>query len=70
MRDNDIYMCRGASGSRGATLTSRRNIFEANRYHVDGFATAWVDETRRSWTEWQALGHDATGTRATSCDRL
>jgi hypothetical protein len=66
--NNDVYMCSGRSGGRGATLLSRNNQFLGNRYHVpDAVGTWWLDQSPVTWANWQAAGHDLAGSRVTSC---
>jgi len=51
----------GLVGSRAHVYEPGVNRFEANRYTTVG-QRAWEWQGARTWAEWQALGHDLTGT--------
>jgi hypothetical protein len=81
IHDNDIYLRTNSTARVGGQLASggtqtqtydpfaasSNNTFENNHYHVQGTSTAywlWAG-SNKTWSQWQALGHDNTGTLQT-----
>lgn len=67
VHDNIIGMAAGVTGALGAAgLDSGQVSFAGNRYVVPDPAGAWWvwQRARRTWSEWQAIGQDATGSMA------
>jgi hypothetical protein len=67
--DNDIYVCKATSGGRGATLASRNNLYQGNRWRVPSLTGAyWLDSgSAKTWSQWNAAGEDTAGTHTSPC---
>jgi hypothetical protein len=77
--DNRAYSCAPTArtgmeygpGDAGDLITSRKNVFDGNAYHVpDAGGTWWSDPYPApglTWTEWQVNGLDTSGTETSPC---